>query len=489
MRQKNSTSELIYRQLERVLRRNRGRVQQVQTKLKMGEGGRLTRMMKSKRGMPLDTLGEVLIEFGELPEDFFREAFGLQRPPPPDPPAIGSGRWLLEVLHLDQQQEPPLIQQLREVAESLPSTEPKDSPPASPAVSRITREMLFAEMSTGSLDQRCGYLEHDFCQRSNFVHLAADVLDDLRLSKPRDAAALARYLALSACPKLPATESRDAFASITGSLASAHRLSGSIETAAHALALVIDDASPAVRGDLLQRIATLLISYACYSESLEVSTAALLIYLERADTPRLGQVFIDRGAALLLVGRCSKAQTSFENGLALLNPEDDQNRLGALQGLAQVALTQGRPEEALERYEAAQPLLGAYDPYASGTTNWLRGSIQRALGDSAGAESYLRQAQKLLWPLNVFDWSLVTLDLLSLLLESGEIVTAHKAANAVGRLLEANKSNRIAAAALQQLSHTQHSVEGLTLTAVEIARAALRQGRQLGLPPRGARPS
>ncbi len=487
MRQKNSTSELIYRQLERVLKRNRGRVQQVQTKLKMGEGGRLTRMMKSKRGMPLDTLGEVLIEFGELPEDFFREAFGLQRPPPPEPPAVGSGRWLLEVLHLDQQQEPPLIQQLREVAESLPSTEPKDSPPASPAVSRITREMLFAEMSTGSLAQRYGYLEHDFCQRSNFVHLAAEVLDDLRYSKPQDAASLAHNMAVSVCPELLATEAGDAFASSTGVFASARRLAGSIETAAHALALVCDTASPAVRGDLLQRMSTLLQSYARYPETLSVNAEALRIFQEQATPHKLGQAYIDRGVALVLAEDLEKARSNFQTGVALLCPSDHRNHAAARQGFAHVALSQERPVEALEYLAEAETFIAASDLYSHGTMSWFRGAIQHKLGNLVSAEALLREAQELLWPLNVFDWSLVTLDLLSVLLERGQVAAAHEAANHVGRLLEPRTSNRIAAAALHQLSIVQHSAEGLTIVAIETARTGLRRGQRLGLTPCGAR--
>jgi len=495
VRKKNSTSEPIYCQLERVMKKNRGQVRLVQKRLNMGDGGRITRMMNSKKGMPLDILGDVLNEFGEPPADFFGEAFGLETPlppPPPDPPpppAVGSGRWLLETLHLDQQQEPPAIQQLREVAEGLPRVASQATPPpASPAIYQITREMLYAEMSAGSLEHRCGYLEHDFCQRGNFVHLAAGVLDDLRYSKPKDAASLAHNMAVSVCPELLATEAGDAFASSTGVFASARRLAGSIETAAHALALVCDTASPAVRGDLLQRMSTLLQSYARYPEALSVNAEALRIFQEQAVPHKLGQAYIDRGVALVLAEDLEKARSNFQTGVLLLCPSDHRHHAAARQGFAHVALSQERPVEALEHLAEAETFIAASDLYSRGTMSWFRGAIQRKLGNLVSAEALLREAQELLWPLNVFDWSLVTLDLLSVLLERGQVAAAHEAANHVGRLLEPRTSNRIAAAALHQLSIVQHSAEGLKIVAIETARTELRRGQRLGLPPRGARP-
>ncbi len=487
--ERGATTGPIYRQLSLLKNKNRGRIREIERAAGLGAGGKISRMIKGKRKMSVESLERILIEAGESPEDFFGQAFGLEQPPPPEPPAVGSGRWLLETLHLDPRHEPPAIQQLREVAENLHGVGSLASPPvASPAIRHFTRERLFAEMLAVSLDQRRDYFHHPYCECTEFVSLAAKVLDDLRYSKPQNAASLAHELALSVCPKLPAAEARDAFASATGVFASARRLAASHEEAARAMALVCDTASPAVRGDLLQRMATLLQSYARYPETLSVNAEALRVFQEEADPHKLGQAHIDRGVALVLVGDLDKARSNFQIGVGLLCPSDHRHHAAARQGFAHVALSQERPEEALDQLAEAEAFITASDLFSRGTMCWFRGVIGRKLGNLAPAETLLRQAQELLWPINVFDWSLVTLDLLSVLLERGKVVAAHEAANHVGRLLEPRKSNRIAAAALQQLSAIQHSAAGLTIAAIETAQSELRRGQCLGLPPCGARP-
>ncbi len=482
MSQRGTTKERVLRQLGLLKADHRGQVGVIERSLGLKGDGCIARYVNGARGLSIERLGQILDGFGGPPERFFAKAFDLE--PSSPPPAVGSGSWLLQTLHLGER-EPQPIQELRRAAENLPTQRP-DSPPTESSAIPFARERVPPMLTTGTLRKRRELLCNPICQSGEFVRLAAKILDDHRYDKPQDAAALAHQLAVKVCPGLPAAEAHDAFATATGVFASSHRIAASHEIAARALAKVCDSESAAVLGDLMQRTTGLMVSYGRYTDALAANGKAMWIHEGTGDLIRIGQASSERAMVCYFAGELSRAANAAKTSLAILPAEEARHASTAHLCLAQMAIAQGNLESADACLRFAADL--ASDIYSQAMVNWVASDLLQLTGDFERAQLQLREVTEALWTLNAFDGALSTLDLLKLLMRHGEDAEAFIVASTVSRLLNPYVSNRIAEAAATELLKVRRST-GLNLRAVEEARTALQHGKRMGQDPRGARPA
>jgi tetratricopeptide (TPR) repeat protein len=419
-----------------VVQRRRGNIRRIESDL-VQEPGYFSRVISGRRPITLERLVDSLDALDQDVGQFFcRQAF----------PEADLYRMLDDIPTPGR--DPGVIKDLRRGARRMSGQSAGDPV-------REPEEASVEWLLEGSLVQRLQRLREDASLRhSRFVLSAARRLDDLRFHKPWDSAKMARILAATMAPEIVGTGGLEAFCASAGAFASAHRVAGSLDIATRTLREILplsDSLPPAARADFYLRVASILADYARYEDGLLVAESATKIYADQRDGEGMGRAFVSQGLLLLNMDRATAAAESYRLALALLPKGCIRFRIPALQGLALVALRSGEYRLARAEAEAAIDLLGPLETYSRALLFRLRGDIERADARLPKAEEHYREATRLLVGLNPFDCALVTLDLIAVLLDQGEVAQAVQSALGMNSLLQPLSSHPVAEAALLRL--------------------------------------
>ncbi len=317
-------------------------------------------------------------------------------------------------------------------------------------------------------------------------------LDALRYDDPKAARENAWVVAVKLIPRLPGSQRERIPLQLKaiGIFASANRQKANFATAAcavrFALAFARRHRLPETVADLLQRGAYVLKDHGRYADMLKLLDEALVICVDLDTAEGLGAVMVDRGTVFSDLGQYNEAVASLSRSLEFLqgnSPRADRNRLAAYQVLAHAYKELGdlrRAEHIIVQAVALSEQAGRIN---RAMVLWRHGEI--AFGREAFdlAEERLRQAFELFDRSEDPNKAMLALDLTKVLTAQGERLEAVAMATSMGQFLAAFRGNKVAQAAINDLTHTALSGD-LTVEVIEKTQSMLVPERRESRLPR-----
>lgn len=252
-------------------------------------------------------------------------------------------------------------------------------------------------------------------------------LDTLRYDEPQKAAD--RTLAA-----LEFVDTQDVSFAL-GIWASSQRMLMNIEDATHALlaGLKIADTSQDLRarGDLLQRLATVVSDCGEHAEALTLATQATDAHARAGDLEAVGQTLVDRGEWLLYLGRFKESIAMHRQALPLLARNDDIHRVTAWQDIGLCFHAQGSFEEAAHALREAWRSADSIGILNQSKLAWLEAVIDFSLGDHEKSEEKLCDVVVTFSGIHLGEAALATVDLAEVQLAAGKLIASYASAQAI----------------------------------------------------------
>jgi tetratricopeptide (TPR) repeat protein len=230
-----------------------------------------------------------------------------------------------------------------------------------------------------------------------------------------------------------------------------------------------DDAAVA---DLLQRRAHIMADAGDHGRALALAEQAGGIFDRLGDRAGRGRAAVDQGMFLHYLERSREAIVVTERARKLLPESLPRNHFAALVGIGLCHMKLQDFQKALDAVEAASRLpVGRWD---QGKLEWLKGSICYKLGIQGEAEQHLRQGVEIIQEFHHGEASLVSLELVQLLLEQGNISEAGQITSSMMcQLVTPFEKSPILSGALAELLRLAASGRGLSLSVVRRVHAII----------------
>ena len=371
------------------------------------------------------------------------------------------------------------LQRIEKVTGELEVSTATDSEPPAADVEALVAAMV----SCSGTEQRRRLGKARKYRHPAFATAYLEHLDALRYDDPKQARQNAEAAAMKLIPRLPGSRSRriELQLKAMGVFASCHRQQGRWATAARALRVALGVARrhglSGITGDLLQRAACILSDNGRFEEANSLLDEALVIYYDLDWEEEQGMVMVERGTALLSLGRYTDAITVLERSLNLLSRNSLRTRRNRLAAHQRIAFAH-RELGALEQAEASLAQAIKESEGAGRLTRasllWDYGTITLKRRSYEDAEKRLRTAADLFDQLKHPTKALIVLDLTHALLGQRKNLEAAATAMGMAKYLTAFRGNKVAEATISEL--VQLAVRG------ELSMSVVRQtSTQLGL--------
>ncbi|HYN22061.1 MAG TPA: tetratricopeptide repeat protein [Thermoanaerobaculia bacterium] len=248
-------------------------------------------------------------------------------------------------------------------------------------------------------------------------------------------------------------------------LANAHRVADDLDAAERMLRRAADwnargTQDPLLLARIMRLAAAQRGAQRRFPEALALLDAVFTIYERHGDRSNAGRALISKG---LYTGYSNDPETAIQllyAGLAMVNPASDPALvLSAVHNLVNFLTDCGRFQEArriLRRSRRAY--VSAGDRLNLIKLRWVEGKIAAGLGEHPRAVAALREARAEFESMNLsYHAALVSLDLTSILLETGKTGEAREL---VGQMIAIFRSRRIAREVLAALLMLKRSLDG-----------------------------
>ena len=264
-----------------------------------------------------------------------------------------------------------------------------------------------------------------------------------------------------------------------GVWASSQRMLMNLDEATHALLAGLDIADDrqdfGARGDLLQRLATVVSDNGDYALALTLATSATDAHARIGDREAVGQTLVDRGEWLLYLEQYKESITLHRQALPLLAPNDDIHRVTAWLDIGLSHQGMGELEKARSSLREAWKYADSIGLLNQSKLRWFEAVIDLSLGKLTESEEKLYRVTVALSDIHRGEAALATVDLAEVQLRAGKPESALRSVQAILPLLTIlHAKNRVVLAAEKALAQlARQGAMALTADAVGTIRAIL----------------
>ena len=255
---------------------------------------------------------------------------------------------------------------------------------------------------------------------------------------------------------------------------------GALDQAQQALMAAYELAEPAgdsaALGDLLQRLAYVVADRGDREPALALTDLAILRHTTAGHRRGVGRSLVDRGLWLLYLGRPRQAIEALKAALEHLPDDEQRHRFSAFQNLGLCYQKIGKPEQARHYADLAEAAVDGLGDWLGGKLRWLQAALSIDLHELELAERYLGEVIAVFEPIQPVDSAVATTDLVRLQLRDGRPADAYESARKAVHLIGALKGNRIAAAAIEDLTCCAYAGRGLSVALVDRVARRIREG-------------
>ncbi len=231
-----------------------------------------------------------------------------------------------------------------------------------------------------------------------------------------------------------------------------------------------------ILGDLLQRLGCVVADRGDRQRALALTDLALVKHATGCHQRGIARSLVDRGGWLYYLGKPCQAIEAQQAALEQLPEDERRNRFSAFQNLGLCYQELGEPDRAKHYAKLAEEISDGLGDFLRGKLLWLQAGISVDCHERGKAERYLENVIGIFFAIHPIESAVATTDLVRLQLEDGRLPDAYETARNAVHLVGALKKNRIAAAAIEELTCCAYAGRGLTVALVDEVAQRIKEG-------------
>ncbi len=232
----------------------------------------------------------------------------------------------------------------------------------------------------------------------------------------------------------------------------------------------------AILGDLSQRLGYIVADRGDRQRALILTDLAIVQHATGGHRRGIARALVDRGVWLYYLGQPRQAIEAQKAALEQLPEDEQRNRFSAFQNLGLCYQELGEPERAKRYAKLAEEISGGLGDFLRGKLLWLQAGINIDCAELGKAEHYLEDVIAVFYSIHPIESAVATTDLVRLQLRDGRPADAHETARSAVHLAGALKKNRIAAAAIEELTCCGFAGRDLTIASVDDLARRIQKG-------------